>query len=244
VPSPRAVDFDLSPAGSGGVRIPVLDRPELETDSLALTGRAWYPGLTVNRPKEQRNPNKLQFLTSAADLRGCPPGTQPEVAIVGRSNAGKSSLINGISGARIAQVSSAPGKTRLLNFYQTAAYRLVDMPGYGFAARAGDEQKAWRRMIEPYLATRSNLVGLLIVMDIRRDWSEDEVNLLDWMRPRGLPSALVLTKADKLTRSEINQRLNVVRKQSGLDGILVTSATAKIGMNEVEEFVFAQWVKR
>jgi GTP-binding protein len=164
------------------------------------------------------------------------------VAIVGRSNAGKSSLINGISGARIAQVSASPGKTRLLNFYQAPSYRLVDMPGYGFASRAGDEQKAWRRMIEPYLATRANLVGLLIVMDIRRDWTEDEDNLLEWMRPRALPSAIVLTKSDKLTRSEILKRVKLIREQSGLDDVLVTSVTAKTGVSEVEEFVYAQWI--
>lgn len=197
----------------------------------------------MNRPKEQRNSQQLRFLTSAVNMQGCPADSVPEVAIVGRSNAGKSSLINGISGSRIAQVSGTPGKTRLLNFYQAPTYRLVDMPGYGFSARSGDEQASWQQMIEPYLATRGNLVGLLIVMDIRRDWSQDENDLLTWMKPRELPSAVVLTKADKLSRSEMLNRVRLIQKQSALPHVLPTSALKRTGFQELEEFVFESWVK-
>lgn len=177
-------------------------------------------------------------------MQGCPADSLPEVAIVGRSNAGKSSLINGISGSRIAQVSGTPGKTRLLNFYEAPHYRLVDMPGYGFSARSGDEQRSWQQMIEPYLATRGNLVGLLIVMDIRRDWSQDENDLLNWLKPRGLPSAVVLTKADKLSRSEMLNRVRIIQKQSELPNVLPTSSLKRTGYQELEEFVFESWVKQ
>jgi GTP-binding protein len=197
----------------------------------------------VNRPKEVRNFRQLQFVTSAVNMQGCPADEVPEVAIVGRSNAGKSSLINGIANARIALVSSTPGKTRLLNFYQAERYRLVDMPGYGFASRSGNEQKSWQKMIEPYLAVRGNLVGLLIVMDIRRDWSEDEENLIRWISPRELPVAVILTKADKLSRSAMLQRVREIREQSGAEHVLATSALKKFGFQEIKDIVFHEWVK-
>lgn len=197
----------------------------------------------MNRPKLQRNPRRLMFLTSAVNLQGCPADQVLEVAIVGRSNAGKSSLINAIAGARIAQVSSTPGKTRLLNFYQGPTYRLVDMPGYGFAARSGDEVRKWRNMIEPFLAARGNLVGLLLVMDVRRDWTDDEGNLIEWMAPRGLPAAVVLTKADKLSKSAALNRVREIKKQSGLENVMLASALKKTGLIELENFVFENWVK-
>ncbi len=185
----------------------------------------------------------MTFLTSAVNLQGCPADQILEVAIVGRSNAGKSSLINALAGARIAQVSSTPGKTRLLNFYQGPTYRLVDMPGYGFAARSGDEVRKWRDMIEPYLAARGNLVGLLLVMDVRRDWSDDEENLVAWMRPRALPTLVVLTKADKLSRSAALNRVREIKKQSGLEHVMLASSLKKTGLVELENFVFENWIK-
>ena len=197
----------------------------------------------MNRPKVARNPRQLQFVTSAVNMQGCPADDMPEVAIVGRSNAGKSSLINGLAKARIAQISSTPGKTRLLNFYVSPNYRLVDMPGYGFSARSGDEQSSWQNMIEPYLSQRENLVGLLIVMDIRRPWSEDEQNLLHWIEPRGVSSAIILTKADKMTRSDIVNTIRKIRAQSGIDDIVATSALKKIGFEELEDLVFRKWIR-
>lgn len=197
----------------------------------------------MNRPKEQRNTQLLRFLTSSVNMQGCPTDLVPEVAIVGRSNAGKSSLINGIAGSRIAQVSSTPGKTRMLNFYQTPHYRLVDMPGYGFSARSGDEQASWQQMIEPYLATRENLMGLLIVMDIRRDWSQDEEDLLNWLAPRDLPAAVIVTKADKLSRSSVLQRVTLIRKQSHLESVFATSSLKRVGFADIDDLVYKVWVK-
>lgn len=197
----------------------------------------------VNRPKEQRNTQKLRFLTSAVNLQGCPQDNVPEIAIVGRSNAGKSSLINGLANSRIAQVSSTPGKTRLLNFYQAPLFRLVDMPGYGFSARSGVEQASWQEMIEPYLARRENLMGLLVVMDIRRDWSRDEQNLMNWLAPRELPAAVIATKADKLSRSEVTQKVTLLRKHSHLESVFPASALKKQGFQEIDDLVFKVWIK-
>lgn len=197
----------------------------------------------MNRPKNAGNLNRLQFLTSAVDLQGCPADSLPEIAIIGRSNAGKSTLINGVAGARIAMVSATPGKTRLLNFYSLPRYRWVDMPGYGFAQRGAEERDSWRDMIEPYLSSRGNLCGLLIVMDIRRSWSADEESLLHWLAPRELPAAVVLTKADKISSKAAQEKVEEIRRDSGLSGVLVTSSLKKAGYQEVEEYVFNHWVK-
>jgi GTP-binding protein len=197
----------------------------------------------VNRPKVQRNPKQLQFVTSAVNMQGCPQDEIPEIAMIGRSNAGKSTLINGLGRARIAQVSSTPGKTRLLNFYQAPGYRLVDMPGYGFSSRSGDEQSSWQGMIEPYLSKRKNLIGLTVVMDVRRDWSLDEENLIDWLEPRQLPVVIVLTKADKLNRSDLNKRIAQIRVLAAIDEVLATSSLQKKGYDELLDFFYQRWIK-
>jgi GTP-binding protein len=152
-------------------------------------------------------------------------------------------LINGLAGAKIALVSSTPGKTRHLNFYQGKAYRLVDMPGYGFSARSGDEQSSWQEMIEPFLGARENLQGLMIVMDIRRDWSADEEDLLKWLSPRELPFAVVATKADKMSRSQALNRVRDIKKQSRAEHVMMTSSLQKKGYLEIEEFMFHSWIK-
>lgn len=186
----------------------------------------------------------MQFVTSAANLNGCPEDAVPEVALMGRSNAGKSSLINALSSSKIAKVSGTPGKTTLLNFFNVGGkYRIVDMPGYGFASRSASEVDSWQGMIEPFLAARGNLCGLLLLIDIRREWSQDERLLLNWLRPRDLPCAIVLTKADKLTRNEINKQVQKMRKVSGVEHVFVTSSLKKAGFAELEEFFFHEWVK-
>jgi len=120
-------------------------------------------------------PKTIQFIKSAVLAKDYPNHNMAEVAIAGRSNAGKSSFINGLAKSKIAKVSSTPGKTRLLNFFNMEdSYVLTDMPGYGFAARSGNELREWQQMIETYLTTRENLKGLILVMDIRRSWTNDE----------------------------------------------------------------------
>lgn len=190
-------------------------------------------------------PPRIRFIKSAVLPADYPPQKLPEVAIAGRSNAGKSSFINGLLiSEKIAKVSSTPGKTRLLNFFEVnEKYTLVDMPGYGFAARAGDEMQNWQKMIENYLVSRSTLKGLLLVMDIRRDWSEDEESLKLFLEPRGIPMALILTKSDKLTKNELAKSLDKIKKDSLLSNIFLTSALHKKGQLEVEDFVYRAWIK-
>jgi len=142
------------------------------------------------------------FIKSAARPADFPPDTGREVAFVGRSNSGKSTAVNVITGARkLARVSKTPGRTQLLNFFSFGEERrLVDLPGYGFARVAPDVQALWRRSLEAYLSTRGSLVGLVVTMDIRRGITPLDDTLLRWLEPRELPVAVLLTKADKLSR--------------------------------------------
>jgi GTP-binding protein len=143
------------------------------------------------------------FIKSAARPADFPPDTGREVAFVGRSNSGKSTAVNVITGARkLARVSKTPGRTQLLNFFSFGEERrLVDLPGYGFARVAPDVQALWRRSLEAYLSTRASLTGLVVTMDIRRGMTPLDDTLLRWLEPRDLPVGVLLTKADKLSRS-------------------------------------------
>ncbi len=149
---------------------------------------------------------EAQFLTSAADLRGCPPPDRPEVAVAGRSNAGKSSVLNRLTGNRnTARVSKTPGRTRLLNFFdvtriagQPARGRLVDLPGYGFARAGREAQARWQAVVNRFLSNRDSLAAVLLVMDIRHPLQPFDLELMSWAAASGLPLLVLLNKADKV----------------------------------------------
>lgn len=187
---------------------------------------------------------QVKFITSAADENGYPPAKRPEVAIAGRSNAGKSSLINAMLNQKVAMVSQVPGKTRLLNFFDIGAkYYLVDMPGYGFASRSGGEVLNWQNLVETYLQTRQSLCGLMLVMDIRRDWSEDEEMMLRYCDAQSIPIAVILTKTDKVSKSEMLQRVKKIQQYSRVDEVFTVSSEKKQGTKELEDWIYANWVK-
>lgn len=188
-------------------------------------------------------PKQIKFIKSAVLEKDYPVHRKAEVAIAGRSNAGKSSFINGLATNKIAKVSSTPGKTRLLNFFDMDSFVLVDMPGYGFAARSGDEIRDWHKMIEVYLSSRESLAGLILIMDIRRSWSEDEELLRRFSETQGFPLAVVLTKADKMSRSQMLQAVNKIKKETGLSAVFATSALKKTGQEEVEDYIYDNWIK-
>src|SRR5262245_45414845 len=147
---------------------------------------------------------QVKFLKSGAQPKDYPFPYHPEVAVVGRSNAGKSSFINALTGQKIAKVSQTPGKTRLLNFFELGeSLYLVDMPGYGFATGSRNEVASWKRMVETYLKERETLNGVFLIMDIRRDWQDEEAMLVEWLAHNEIPWILILNKADKLSRSQI-----------------------------------------
>ncbi|HSC13515.1 MAG TPA: ribosome biogenesis GTP-binding protein YihA/YsxC [Gammaproteobacteria bacterium] len=145
------------------------------------------------------------FLKSAATPADFPADTGREVAFVGRSNSGKSTALNVVTGARkLARVSKTPGRTQLLNFFSLGEdRRLVDLPGYGFARVAPEVQARWQKSLETYLSSRASLAGLIVTMDIRRGITRLDEQLLRWLEShRELPVAVLLTKADKLSRSD------------------------------------------
>ncbi len=221
--------------------------PKATTEPKVKVGHGGFRGKgdpnTDKKMAKGEQSQQLTFITSAANISGCPTDQFPEIAMVGRSNAGKSSLVNAMANSRIAMVSQTPGKTRLLNFFQGPSYRLVDMPGYGFTKRFGNEINDWRKLIETYLATRTQLVGLFLVMDIRREWTTDEQNLLDWLSPRDLPCCIVLTKADKLSNNEIRNAINRVRKAAQRESVFAVSSTKREGLFEFEDYAYTNWVK-
>lgn len=185
---------------------------------------------------------KVKFLTSAKDLKGYPPSLRPEVAVVGRSNAGKSSFINALVNQKIAKVSGTPGKTRLLNFFELEEkIYMVDMPGYGFATGDRQEVLGWLDMVETYFRERKTLKGVLLIMDIRRDWEEEEQMLKGWLDHHKIPWVLLLNKADKLSRSQTLNRRQEILKSTGDVPVLIVSASKKTGTSEVEALLFKTW---
>lgn len=142
-----------------------------------------------------------------------PTDGRPELALVGRSNVGKSSLINALVGRRnLARTSSTPGKTRTINFYLiNQAFYLVDLPGYGFARVSQAERELWRHRIQDYLEKRSQLVGVIQLIDFRHPPEESDRTMAEWLASRGLPWVVVATKVDKVGRSRWNQHLSAIK---------------------------------
>lgn len=153
-----------------------------------------------------------KFVTSLAELKDFPGRGMPEIAIVGKSNVGKSSLINKLANnGKLARTSSEPGKTRLINLYElNHQLMLVDLPGYGFAKVSHDEKKRWVGMIEGYLSKSENIKLALQLVDMRHKPSDDDVDMINYLRHFGIPVLTVCTKADKLSRAEQNRAKPVI----------------------------------
>jgi GTP-binding protein len=151
--------------------------------------------------------SKTVFVESAAEIERLPADGGREVAFVGRSNAGKSSTINALTGiGRLAFVSKQPGRTQLINLFEvTPGHRIVDLPGYGYAKVAKDIKRDWGILLERYLQERQELAALVVIMDIRHPLTPLDVRLIEWIAPRGLPLHVVLSKSDKLTRQQQGQ---------------------------------------
>jgi GTP-binding protein len=150
-----------------------------------------------------------EFVTSAAEPKGYPPPRLPEIAFAGRSNVGKSSLINVlVNRKRLVKTSRTPGRTQLVNFFDiNDRFTFVDLPGYGYAKVPEAIRRKWGPMVETYLASRETLRGVVLLLDIRRTPKTEETNLLRWLDARGLPALLAATKSDKLSRSKQNLRI-------------------------------------
>jgi len=159
------------------------------------------------------------FITSAVKADQYPPAEYPEVAFAGRSNVGKSSLINKlVNRKRLVKTSSTPGRTQLINFFRVNdELSLVDLPGYGYAKVPVAVKKQWGPMVEAYIASRSNLKAVVLLMDLRRTPRAEELNLMDWLHHYEVPTILVLTKADKLSKSNQNKQCRLAADTLGVD---------------------------
>ena len=179
-----------------------------------------------------------EFLTSADRLASCPVDDVVEVAFAGRSNAGKSSTLNRLTGRRqLARVSKTPGRTQLINFFTVnEGGRLVDLPGYGYARAAKSRKHAWGQAVDEYLNRRANLVCVVLVMDARHPLKPFDRDMIDWCTGRSLPLLVLLNKADKLKRGEQAnvQRFVNAEVPPGTRTLLFSAAT---GMGAAEAIV-------
>lgn len=183
----------------------------------------------------------IKFIKSAVKPQDFPPPDKPEVAVVGRSNVGKSSLINAIFKRSIAKVSATPGKTRLINFFSFSdQIYFVDLPGYGFASVSKSERINWQKMIEGYLLNRENLKLVIMLVDSRYPPTQLDFLMKEWLESYGIPYIVVATKADKLNQSEKAKVKKVVKETLQLDhdNIFLTSAKEGTGIGELINYIF------
>jgi len=180
---------------------------------------------------------EARLVAVASAPGGLPPPALPEVAILGRSNCGKSSLINALTGRRgLARTSSTPGRTRNAFFFRVGdALDLVDLPGYGYARVAMTERAAWRRLVEAYLSRRATLRGACLLLDVRRRFAQEEADLLEFLARERVPVLLVLTKADRLKRTELARELHRWEDEPvvGAEGFVATSAKTAAGLEDL-----------
>lgn len=159
-----------------------------------------------------------QFIKSATKPSHYPEGGLPEIAFAGRSNVGKSSLVNVLVNRKnLVRTSSTPGRTQLINFFQVNDdFMLVDLPGYGYAKVPLEVKKAWRPMMETYLSKRENLRGVVLILDVRRTPVAEDLQMLAWLRAYSIPPIVVITKCDKLSKNERARQSAVIIEKMGL----------------------------
>lgn len=179
-----------------------------------------------------------QFVTSAVYKDQYPEELKPEIAFVGRSNVGKSSIINMLLNRKgLAKTSSTPGKTQLINFFDIDdKFRFVDLPGYGFAKVSKTQKATWGKIIETYLSQRECLVEVIQLIDIRHKPTAEDKKMYDWIRQYGFNGIVVATKSDKLSKNKIQQQLKMIRKELEMtenNVIVPTSIMSRSGKYDV-----------
>lgn len=178
------------------------------------------------------NWNKVDFEAAFGTLEQLSESSLPEICFSGRSNVGKSSLINKILNRKsIARVSSTPGKTVTINFYRLQEFRLVDLPGYGYAKVADRDRERWAELMEGYFRTGRNIKLCLQLIDMRHPATEFDISMLEFLTHFEIPYAVVLTKCDKLNKTEFNDRLSALKEELGElgDGVAIIPFSALKG---------------
>lgn len=186
---------------------------------------------------------KAKLEAVAAGTRQYPPENIPEIAFAGRSNVGKSTLLNLLTGRRgLARVSGSPGKTRTINFYDIndGQFRIVDLPGYGYAKLSRSQTEKWGKMMEDYLEHRPNLVRVIQLVDCRHDPSAQDVQMYEYLRYFGLDGVVVATKADKISKNKLQVSERAIRKGLSMakDDILIpVSSLSRTGVEELKDVI-------
>ncbi len=160
-----------------------------------------------------------EFIKSATKPAHYPEGDLPEIAFAGRSNVGKSSLINVLVNRKaLVRTSSTPGRTQLINFFNVnATFTLVDLPGYGFAKVPLDVKRQWGPMMQTYLSSRNNLRGVVLIIDVRRIPKDEDIQMFEWLRTFGVPPILVVTKCDKVSKSQRERHISAIASELGIE---------------------------
>lgn len=188
---------------------------------------------------------KAKFITSIGKLAQLKDFGKDEVAFVGRSNVGKSSLINYLCNIKgLAKTGATPGRTRLINYFDiNEKFYFVDLPGYGFAKGDKSEQLAWKSLIEGYLHNTKRLKLVCLLIDIRRSLNEDDKQMINYLSYYNIPVVIIVTKSDKFAKTKMKAEANRIAKEAivGVDNVLLCSVTAKIGrediLNKIEQFL-------
>jgi GTP-binding protein len=187
---------------------------------------------------------QARFITSSPDFTVCPKPVMPEYAFIGRSNVGKSSLINMVTGQKmLAKTSSTPGKTQLINhFLINDSWYLVDLPGYGYARTAKTNRQKWEKVIEQYLLKRENLMSTFILIDSRLPLQANDRNVINWFGDKGLHFILIFTKTDKLTPNQLASGIETVKKElltewEEIPPYIITSSHYGKGRDEILKFI-------
>lgn len=187
---------------------------------------------------------KAEFVSSYADVKKCPPPEKPEFAFIGRSNVGKSSLINMLTKRKnLARTSSTPGKTQTINhFIINDSWYLVDLPGYGYASVSQEMRAGFGKIIEQYVLQRENLYCLFILLDARLEPQKKDLDFIHWSGSKNIPICLVFTKADKLGKNDLKKNISVyestlLKSWEELPPIIITSSAEKKGREDLLTFI-------
>ncbi len=186
-----------------------------------------------------------KFIISNTDYKKCPPAKYPEIAFIGRSNVGKSSLINMLCCVKeLAKTSSKPGKTQLINHFDIngGSWYLVDLPGYGYAKVSKDAREKFKGMIASYITKRENLYCTFVLIDSRLDPQKIDIEFINFLGENGIPFALIFTKADKLSKGKIEKNITLFKEEllktwETLPAIFVSSAETKLGKEDIINYI-------
>ncbi len=189
---------------------------------------------------------KAEFIISNTDLRKCPNPDRPEYAFIGRSNVGKSSLINMLTGQKsLAKTSARPGKTQLINHFNIDdTWYLVDLPGYGYAQVPKTAKSKFQKLISEYILKRENLYCLFVLVDSRHEQQKIDSEFMIWLGENSIPFAIIFTKADKLGKTNLNKNISAYKKQlltvwAELPPVFISSAANGTGKEEILEFIYS-----